>query len=168
MANDATPASAEGKTVSDNFTPKHPKTGAFSAKARKAFLDHLAESSNVTASAKVAEVHSSLVYRERLRSPDFRAQWLEALAEGYVRLETSLLGEALVSASGTIADKTLKARDQKIKLGLSLLSAHRASVRGGVPASGRKRVVLQGTAKQRVVMKLREMRARMAEPDGSC
>lgn len=99
-------------------------------KIRAQFLDHLAETANVSASARAAGVASSAVYAERRRSPAFRDAWALALAEGYARLETDLLAEALQTASGRTADGTLKARAQKHRLAISLLSAHRASVHG--------------------------------------
>lgn len=82
-------------------------------KIRAHFLDHLAETANVSASARAAGVASSAVYAERRRSPAFREAWALALAEGYARLETDLLAEALQTASGRTADGTLKARAQK-------------------------------------------------------
>jgi hypothetical protein len=58
---------------------------------QKHFLDHLAESSNVTASAKVAGVPPSRAYLLRRQDPDFARQWLFALAEGYLHLEMEVL-----------------------------------------------------------------------------
>ncbi|MBK8631367.1 MAG: hypothetical protein IPN84_14590 [Sphingomonadales bacterium] len=101
--------------------------------ARATFLAHLAETSNVSASARMAKITSSRVYRERLRFPAFRAQWQDALAEGYARLEAELLAEALRPASGNLKDITLKSRQMKVRLGMTLLSLHRASVRGAKP-----------------------------------
>jgi hypothetical protein len=59
----------------------------------------------------------SRVYRERLRFPAFRAQWQDALAEGYARLEAELLAEALRPASGNLKDITLKSRQMKVRAG---------------------------------------------------
>lgn len=103
--------------------------------ARALFLAHLAETSNVAASARAAGLSSSRAYRERQRFPAFRTQWQEALAEGYARLEAELLAEALRPASGNLKDITLKSRQMKVRLGMTLLSLHRASVRGVKPAT---------------------------------
>ena len=134
-------------------------------KIRSLFLDHLAQTANVSASARAAGVTSSAVYAERRRTPAFRDAWALALAEGYARLETDLLAEALQSANGRTADGTLKARAQKHRLAIALLSAHRASVKGGAsitPASKPAQPDL-ATLKAQLVLKLTQMRQRAEE-----
>lgn len=134
-------------------------------KIRSLFLDHLAQTANVSASARAAGVTSSAVYAERRRTPAFRDSWALALAEGYARLETDLLAEALQSASGRTADGTLKARAQKHRLAIALLSAHRASVKGGAavaPASKPAQPDL-ATLKAQLILKLTQMRQRAEE-----
>ena len=134
-------------------------------KIRSLFLDHLAQTANVSASARAAGVASSAVYAERRRSPAFRDAWALALAEGYARLETDLLAEALQTASGRTADGTLKARAQKHRLAIALLSAHRASVKGGAavaPASKPAQPDL-ATLKAQLILKLTQMRQRAEE-----
>ena len=54
------------------------------------FLEALAESSNVAASARVAGISANAMYRERRRNPGFAARWHEALCEGFARLEAEL------------------------------------------------------------------------------
>ena len=103
---------------------------AFDARARKAFLDHLAMTSNVAASARAAGVSSARAYALRRRHPGFHDQWQAALAEGFARLEAELLAEALRAVSGKVSEATLKSRAQRQRLGLALLAMHRASVRG--------------------------------------
>jgi hypothetical protein len=100
------------------------------SKARELFLAKLAETSNVTASAKAADIEPWVAYRARRQSAPFRAQWHQALCEGFVRLEAELLAEALRAPSAKASEATLKARAGKVRLGLSLLNLHRASVRG--------------------------------------
>jgi hypothetical protein len=134
-------------------------------KIRSLFLDHLAQTANVSASARAAGVKSSAVYAERRRTPAFRDAWALALAEGYARLETDLLAEALQTASGRTADGTLKARAQKHRLAIALLSAHRASVKGGAlaaPASKPAQPDL-ATLKAQLILKLTHMRQRAEE-----
>ncbi len=58
---------------------------------RTRFLDHLAESSNVTRSAEHAGIEISRVYRLRRAQPDFAQQWQVALSEGYSHLEMEVL-----------------------------------------------------------------------------
>ena len=112
-----------------------PKRKTFGIAARRVFLSHLAQTANVSASAKVAGVTTSPVYDLRKKSDGFCTQWHAALCEGYTRLEANLLAEALAPASGNMKDSTFKLRQMKIRLGSSLLAAHRTSVRGAVPAS---------------------------------
>src|SRR3546814_14795571 len=55
------------------------------------FLDALAESSHVAASARAADIAANAMYRERRRNPGFAARWHEALCEGVARLDAELL-----------------------------------------------------------------------------
>lgn len=74
--------------------PAHAKAGEKEALTRhwqKHFLDHLAESSNVTESAKAAGINPSRAYLVRRQDADFASKWLIALAEGYLHLEMEVL-----------------------------------------------------------------------------
>lgn len=102
----------------------------FGAAAQKLFLGHLAQTSNVSASAKIAGVTTKPVYDLRKKSLEFCAQWLHALTEGYARLEANLLAEALSPPAANIKDSTLKQKQMKLRVGMALLAAHRATVRG--------------------------------------
>jgi hypothetical protein len=113
------------------FTPNSPKEdGSWNKPIREAFLAALAESSNVSASAKKAGTRAARAYAERRKDSVFAAAWHKALCEGYARLEAELLAEALRPASGQIGENTLKYRAIKVRLGTTLLTLHRASVRG--------------------------------------
>lgn len=128
------------------------------------FLEALAESSNVAASARAAGVSANAMYRERRRNTGFAARWHEALCEGFARLEAELLSEALIAPTGNVKEATLKSRAQKYRLGLSLLAAHRAAVRGAMlPAAG---AAPKGNAKARLLAKLTAMRAQVAAEEG--
>ena len=59
---------------------------------KRAFLEALAETSNVARAARLADVPSATVYDLRRRSRDFARQWQAALCEGYDNLEMELLG----------------------------------------------------------------------------
>lgn len=90
------------------------------ARWREHFLEYLAESSNVTASAQRAGVQISRLYRERRQNADFARAWLAALSEGYFLLEMEVL-------------RRLREGDQQAQAGerydfanaLRLLTAHR-------------------------------------------
>lgn len=137
----------------------------FARKQKDAFLAKLAETSNVTAAAKVAGIARARVYDERLKSAAFRDAWHLALCEGYVRLETELLGESLRPASGTIKDTTLKARQMKIRLGQMLLAQHKASVRGDAPKPSARPAMPRDAKSVRARLEARfaQMRERMAD-----
>lgn len=105
-----------------------------------AFLDHLAETSNVSVSAKRAGVSRSAVYRLRATCPAFSHGWQMAIATGYDELEFRMLKTARF---GTI--KPVKRPDGSIgkatefddAQGLKLLMAYKQSVeksRGDAPA----------------------------------
>jgi hypothetical protein len=138
------------------------KESKFGVTAQAKFLAHLAETSNVTASAKAAGVTTRPVYELRRKCADFLAKWLVALAEGYARLEAELLAEALRAPSSNMKDSTLKQKQMRTRLGLSLLAAHRATVRGAEPAKpSRSRDPKE--VRVRLEKRFADMRKRMAK-----
>ncbi|AWW73042.1 hypothetical protein CD351_01220 [Erythrobacter sp. KY5] len=58
---------------------------------RGLFLDYLAESSNVSLSARNAGISTSRAYKVRRAEPEFARLWLDALYEGYLHLEMEVL-----------------------------------------------------------------------------
>ena len=68
---------------------------AYFGKARReAFLEHLAATCNVMASAEAAGVSVSAVYANRMKDAGFREDWRAALEQGYARLEAALIERA--------------------------------------------------------------------------
>jgi hypothetical protein len=136
------------------------------AAARKRFLDHLAQTANVAASARKAGISGDAAYAERRRLADFRGEWAEALTEGYIRLETDMLAEALTNASSNTTDAMLKAKAQKQRLQLGLLNAHRGAVKGGgaAPVAVRANSFDLPTLKAQLILKLTQMRDRAGLP----
>ena len=86
---------------------------------RKAFLEALAETSNVTASAARVNVPARTVYKLRREDADFAARWLAALHEGYDNLEMELLG---------YLREPEPQRKMDVAAALRLLAAHRDTV----------------------------------------
>jgi phage terminase small subunit len=84
------------------------------------FLDHLAESSNVTKSAEAAGVSAGCAYALRRKDPDFARRWLAALYEGYIHLELQIL-ERLRDGNMSADDSSKYDFTNAIRL----LSAHR-------------------------------------------
>ncbi|MFC4291491.1 hypothetical protein ACFOWX_03585 [Sphingorhabdus arenilitoris] len=140
------------------------KSVRIGAAKREVFLAQLAETSNVTASARAAGVSSSAIYTLRRRSAEFRDQWAAALTEGYAKLEAAMLEEALQAASAATSDAMLKSRAQKHRLRLALLNAHRASVKSLPDPRITPEKQPDGEAiKAKLIAKLSEMRRRMEE-----
>lgn len=98
----------------DSSATKHPPL-----QWQGAFLDALAETSNVSASAKRAGIAIRVVYDLRRGSPDFAAKWQRALYEGYTNLEMEVLG--YLRAPGT-------KRKMDVTNALRLLAAHKDTV----------------------------------------
>lgn len=145
------------------------KCSGVSAEARRVFLIHLAESSNISASAKAAGVERSAFYAEKRRLTSFAQAWQEALVEGYERIEADLLEEARTKATGNTGESTLKARAAKQKLQLALLAHHRAAVKNAPDASPAKPKA-PSTAETKIlraklIAKLENMRAKIAQSE---
>jgi hypothetical protein len=86
---------------------------------RALFLEALAETSNVTASAIRARANPALAYKTRREEPAFATQWRAALREGYDNLEIELLGH--------LRDPQPE-RKMDVAAAVRLLAAHRATV----------------------------------------
>jgi hypothetical protein len=139
------------------FKPK-----PFGPAAQKKFLAHLAQTSNVAASAKAAGVTTTPVYALKNKSCVFRAKWLNALAEGYARLEACLLAEALSLPASNLKDSTLKQKQLKTRVGMGLLAAHKATVKGmPQPATARSRNPKD--VQQRLAARFATMRNRICD-----
>src|SRR5690348_9690078 len=97
------------------------------AKAAK-FLSVLAATCNVSEACRRSGVPMTVAYRRRKMDAGFRAEWIDAIASGYSRLELLLLDRAF---NGT--EKVIRRRDGSeermieypTQLGLQLLKMHR-------------------------------------------
>jgi hypothetical protein len=95
------------------------------------FLTMLAETCNVTRSAEAVGMSVRGANKRRQRNAASRANWLDALATAYGRLELALLDRSL---NGTVkiierSDGSIdRMREYPIQLALSLLKMHRATV----------------------------------------
>ena len=89
---------------------------------RGLFLDLLAETSNVSESARRAGINPSRAYKVRREEPEFAKLWLNALWEGYTHLEMEVL-RRLRSGDMTTGDNAKYDFANAIRL----LSAHRES-----------------------------------------
>lgn len=89
----------------------------------KPFLEELAATSNVTASARKARIGLACVYYTRRTNPDFARAWQDALCEGYDLLEMSLLERM---RGGEPADRGARHENATA---LRLLAHHRDNVK---------------------------------------
>jgi hypothetical protein len=90
---------------------------------RTTFLGALAETSNVKASAELADISQSWVYKTRREDQEFARQWLEALCEGYDNLEMDLVHRL---RNGEIRDADGRKFDNAAAI--RLLALHKADV----------------------------------------
>jgi hypothetical protein len=131
-------------------------------KARETkFLETLAQTCNVAASERKAKMPVGSAYRHRRKSPEFDARWQEALAEGYARLELTMLQRALagVSRRVTKTESGSETVEYSDRLGMALLAAHRATVTGG----GRIALLADDDIKARLAAKIADMSRRMRD-----
>jgi hypothetical protein len=94
---------------------------------RKPFLAGLADTSNVRAAAKAANVSSSHVYRTRREDEDFARDWQAALCEGYDNLEMELLCRLRQGELTPAKDAKRSTRKFDNAVSLRLLAAHNES-----------------------------------------
>ncbi len=87
---------------------------------RRRFLSFLAESSNVSESARKAKTSVSRAYKARREEPKFAGDWLAALSEGYIHLEMEVLRRL---REGDLQTETSDKYD--FANAIRLLSAHR-------------------------------------------
>ena len=101
--------------------------------AETVFLDHLAASCNVAWSAAQAGFSAPTVYNHRRTDANFARRWQAALADGYIRLETELLGTATAYVERLRADPELPLKHMTVQQAISLLNRHG---KAGDPARG--------------------------------
>jgi hypothetical protein len=127
-----------------------------------AFLEHLALSSNVAASERVARLTPGTAYRQRRSNPAFALAWDGALREGYGRLEAAMLDRAINGVPVTVQRKDGSTETTMVypeRLQMLLYNAHRERVLGATDAAA------AGSARERLAAKLAEMHQRMAAGD---
>jgi hypothetical protein len=106
---------------------KAEKPATWSATIERAFLVELAGSANVAQSAIAAGTTDKRAWQRRGMDAKFRALFLRALSEGYLRLELRMLQRALERAAGGEAERDAPT-SQEERTWLQLLRQHRAAV----------------------------------------
>lgn len=110
----------------------------WSDEAEEIFLDHLAATANVSASASACGFSSQALYSRRRKESGFEQRWDIALAQGYAHIEALLVQRAIEALEGfePDPDTPIIIRDMSVKDALTLLGHHRRRIEGG-PRSGR-------------------------------
>jgi hypothetical protein len=105
----------------------------WSDEAETLFLDHLAATANVSASAKACGFSTHALYARRRQDPAFMQRWDVALAQGYAHIEALLIQRAIEALEGFAPDPDTPViiRDMTVKDALILLGHHRRSIEGG-------------------------------------
>ncbi|MCW3847866.1 hypothetical protein OF829_11500 [Sphingomonas sp. LB-2] len=115
----------------------HSKGKRWTDQAEKLFLDHLAASCNVTASAAAAGFSTVAIYNRRRADPGFAARWDAALDQGYARIEMLLVHRAGQLLEGYVPDPGSPLASMTVKEAINVLQLHRARVKGdGARAPG--------------------------------
>jgi hypothetical protein len=108
----------------------------WSAKLKRGFLDHLASTCDVKASAMAIGVDPSSVYHLRRKDAAFAADWDAALKLGYQMVETRLIGFVL-SGGESEAEPDLPGKRFDWEQALRVLAIHRQVTTGkAAPARG--------------------------------
>lgn len=114
-----------------------PRPVRWTRQRRKQFLTALAETSNVSASARAAGMNRCSAYALKDRDIEFAKSWKAALEQGYAELETHLMRHAI---EGTVrTEKVIDGETQQVKqikvvhsypltVAVRLLNAHRQEV----------------------------------------
>lgn len=132
MTHQAKAHSGTGILVGKDGPQRIRSTGKrWSDEAEAAFLDHLAASCNVTASAAAAGFSSEAIYRRRRNDPAFAQRWQAALEQGYARIEALLVQRAAEALEGFAPDPETPIPEMSVKDALAILGHHRARVEGG-------------------------------------
>ena len=105
----------------------------WSDEAETLFLDHLAATANVSASAEACGFSPQALYARRRNDPAFMQRWDVALAQGYAHSEALLVQRAIEALEGVEPDPDtpIIIRDMTVKDALILLGHHRRNIEGG-------------------------------------
>lgn len=152
----------KGLTVAGGGKPKLRKvTKRDWTKAKEeAFLSALADTCNVTQSARAAGVSVPGVYRRRRGNAAFRAGWAEAIANAYQRLELVMLERALNGTEKIVVRKDgseERMRDYPNQVAMNLLKMHRDTAVQAVEEQPEAEIQ---EVRERLVEKLERLRSR--------
>ena len=109
----------------------------WTAARRAVFLDHVAATCNIAASAEAVGLWPSSAYNLRRRDPDFAAQWHVALETGFDRLQAMLIERAMGPMTIAIGETpTPDISKMDTELAFRLIEFNRKQVSGGPKRGG--------------------------------
>jgi hypothetical protein len=156
-------AKSKELTVIGGASPKtrKPSKRDWTRAKEQSFLASLAETCNVTLSAKAAGVSVAGVYKRRKQNAAFRAGWAEAIAAAYQRLELVMLDRALNGMEKIVVRKDgseERMREYPNQIALHLLKMHRDSAAEAMKEPSETDVE---EARERLFEKLQRLRRRI-------
>jgi hypothetical protein len=136
MTNDASSTQGTGILIGKDG-PQLIRAGhkRFGPEDKAVFLDHLSASCNVAWSAAQTGFSVVTIYNHRRTDADFARGWEEALKEGYLRLETELVGTAIDYVGRLLSEEDLPLKHMSVREAISLINRHGGD-RGGPTARG--------------------------------
>ena len=108
----------------------------WSEEAEALFLDHLAATCNVTASAEAAGFSREAIYKRRRHDPGFAERWQAALEQGYARIEMALVRRAADALEGFAPDPDTPIPEMTVQDAVTILKLHGPAVKGEGRAPG--------------------------------
>ncbi len=104
---------------------------------RAVFLDHVAATGNVSASARFVGFGEGGAYKLRRREPDFAQQWRVALSAGFDRLQAMLIERAMGPLTVQIGDTPMPdVSTMDTELAMRLVEHHRRTIAGAPKRRG--------------------------------
>jgi len=123
-------------------TPRGGSRRSWTKRRRRAFLETLRETANVSAAARAAGMARASAYGLRKREPEFREAWDDALEEALDDLEAELRRRALEGVERPVfygGKECGSVRNYSDSLGMFLLRSRRGTVFAESAARGRDR-----------------------------
>jgi hypothetical protein len=143
-----------GKRIIIRPSLKEGEAGPINNNWRRLFLNHLAETSNVTSSAEKAGISAARAYKVRREETEFARQWHFALAEGYLHLEMEVVRR--------LREGDAKTKDEckfDFANAIRLLAAHRDNASR---AASQERDVSAAEVRASIDRKIEDIRRRIA------
>ena len=137
------------------------------AKAQR-FLTVLGETCNVSEACRRSKVPMTVAYRRRKMDASFRAEWADAIADAYRRLELVLLERAFNGTERVTVKRDgseERMREYPNHIALQLLKMHRETA---IEATSEVPDDEASEARQRVLVKLGRLRERVAAQASGC